>query len=572
MPDLRAGRGEQKRVDVNKKLLIVGLDGATFDLILPWAKAGGLPHMADLLHQGSWGPLASTVPPASFPAWSTLMTGANPGRHGIFDFSQRIPASHRLTFVNSTFRRLPSLWQLLSRAGRRVGVMGFPATYPPEPVNGFLISGFDSPLTTGVDRRFVYPRALYREITPYPLTGIQEVRIGPGWHAQALRQLLWAIERRTEIALMLLNRESWDLFAVHYGASDTVAHHFWAFHDRDSPRYDPIGAEQFGDAILRIYKALDRALGQMLQRVDSNTVVAVVSDHGSGGSGEWIVHLNRWLEQGGWLRFEGTGAGPSVSKGLRWLGLRLPAAWQQWAFRGPLRRWVHRFVSWDRFAGIDWERTVAFSEEVNTLPGIWLNVGTDEHHGERSTEEYERLRTELCTALEAWCHPETGSPIVQRAWRREDLYQGPWVHLAPDIVLELALDRGYTMTCLSSGGHPGQAFRKLTAEERLGFKGGSMNGSHRPEGILLLHGAGVRQNATLAGAGLADIAPTALALLGTGIPPGLDGRALNEAFSEGFLRGQTIPDEGPAPAPPQAYGEHEIAVVRERLRGMGYRE
>ncbi len=553
-----------------RRFWLIGLDGATLELILPWAKAGDLPHLAALMAQGAGGELTSTVPPVSFPAWSTLMTGVNPGRHGIFDFTQRLPGKYQVAFINATYRRVPSLWQRVSAVGRRVGVMGFPATYPPEQVNGFFISGFDAPVATGIDHRCVHPPDLYRRIAPYPLSGIQEVRVGHNWHEQALKQLLWATERRTEVALRLLREESPDLFALHYGASDTVAHHFWAFHDPHSPRHDPVGAHRFGGAIRQVYQALDRAIGRLLEVLPADTTLAVVSDHGSGGAGEWVVHLNRWLAGQGWLRFAGKSHLPAA--GLRRLGLRLPAAWQMWAFRGPLRRWVHRLESQNRLGGIDWAHTAAFSEEVNTLPGVWINLAGREEAGVVPPgAAYERLREEVCAALEAWTHPETGRPLIRRAWKREEIYHGPWVHLAPDIVLEPALDRGYTVTFLSSRGRPGPALRRLGRAERIGAKGGSMNGSHRPDGLLLLAGAGVRPGVRLQGATLADITSTVMAVLGLPYPPDLDGRVLGEAFVPGFLRGEKAAEPAPQAAP-QPYSGTEAAVVRERLRGLGYLE
>ncbi|MFC2046277.1 alkaline phosphatase family protein, partial [Chloroflexota bacterium] len=181
---------------MSARILLIGLDGATLDLIEPWAARGDLPHLANLMEGGAWGRLRSTTPPATFPAWTSLMTGVNPGQHGVFDFTRRVPGSYAVEFINATYRRQPSIWQLLSEAGKRVGVMGFPATYPPETLNGFQISGFDSPVATGIDHSFVSPPELYDDIRgavgPYEITGFQEVRIAPGWHEMALRKLLHA--------------------------------------------------------------------------------------------------------------------------------------------------------------------------------------------------------------------------------------------------------------------------------------------------------------------------------------------------------------------------------------------
>src|SRR4029077_14033209 len=126
-------------------LVVVGLDGATLDLIRPWVADGTLPHLSRLCDRGAGGRLRSTIPPATFPAWTSLVTGVNPGRHGILDFTERIPGTYRLRFVNGSYRRAPALWTRLTHAGRRVAVMTVPATYPPERVAGIMVSGFESP-------------------------------------------------------------------------------------------------------------------------------------------------------------------------------------------------------------------------------------------------------------------------------------------------------------------------------------------------------------------------------------------------------------------------------------------
>jgi predicted AlkP superfamily phosphohydrolase/phosphomutase len=561
------------------RLLIVGLDGATFDLVEPWAADGSLPHLARLMEAGARGRLRSTVPPATFPAWTSLMTGVNPGRHGIFDFTRRLPGTYRVEFLNATYRRVPSVWRLLSDAGRRVAVMGLPATYPPEPLNGLLISGFDAPVATGIDRSFVYPEALYDEIReavgPYEITDFQELHVGPGWHEMALEKLLAAARRRTEIAAYLLDREAWDCFFVHFGETDTVAHHFWAFHDAGSPRHDAPGVAEaagLGQAIHTVYRAVDRAVGELVAHAGEGATVAIVSDHGSGGTGEGVIHLNRWLAEQGWLRFARPGPGERATARLKQLGLALPSPVQEWAFRGPLRRLVGRLESGVRLAGIDWAATRAFSEEVNTLPGIWLNVRGREPEGTVAPgSEYERLRMAIVERLAAWRNPATGEPVMARAWRREELYHGPAVADAPDVVLEPAPDRGYAYTFLSSGGRPGEALRSLGPGERLGAKGGSMNGSHRPEGVCLLAGAGVRRGARLAGARIVDVAPTLLCLLGEPVPGDLDGRVLAEALHAGgeVAAGAAAPARA---GDAQPYSAEQAAVVAGRLRGLGYGE
>ena len=128
-------------------LLVLGLDGATFDVIHPMVAAGKLPNLARMMERGEWAPLRSTTPPVTFPAWSSFMTGLEPAGHGLFDFTQKLAGSYRIGFVNATDRRGSSLFAWVSKAGGRVLVLGVPATFPAEPVNGLLVPGFDAPVS-----------------------------------------------------------------------------------------------------------------------------------------------------------------------------------------------------------------------------------------------------------------------------------------------------------------------------------------------------------------------------------------------------------------------------------------
>jgi predicted AlkP superfamily phosphohydrolase/phosphomutase len=311
------------------------------------------------------------------------------------------------------------------------------------------------------------------------------------------------------------------------------------------------------------------------------------------------------------------------------MGLALPVPIQEWAFRGPLRPFVGRLESGARLGGIDWAGTQAFSEEVNTFPSIWLNVQGREPQGiVEPGAEYENLRDEIIARLLDWHNPESGQPVIAQAWRREDLYHGPAVKAAPDIILQPTLDyhpknsptslhskqdiqdmqdsrtrenpinpvhsaretpntrqnkgQGYTYTFLSSSSQPGEPIRKLTAAERLGAKGGSMNGSHRPDGVLLLVGSGVQANAHVDNAQISDVAPTLLHLLGMPLPSYFDGRVLGEALEFTL---ETSPSPQPSPprregacppndettSAPSPYSADQAGILEERLRGLGYR-
>lgn len=524
------------------RFLLIGLDGGEPSLAGPWMDAGLLPNLAALRDRGAYLPLASTRPPVTFPAWTTCVTGVNPGRHGVFDFTEMKPGEYGIRFVNQTHRRAPALWNILDRAGKRSCVLGVPGTYPPEPLNGVMVSGFDSPVTTGVDRSFVYPSERYDAVKNWRFADFQEHRIGPGWHAMALEKLLAGIEAKTRMAKSLLREEPWDFFMMVYGESDTVSHHFWLFHDEGSPRHQP----GFNDAILQVYQRLDNAVGDLVRAAGDDVVVGIVSDHGFGGAGTGVVHLNNWLADHGYLHWKPSGRESLLKKAALTL---TPESWRGALFR-RFQGMAANAESQARCGRIDWQCTTAWSEELNYFPTIRLNLAGREPEGQVPATEYETFVGRLCADLETW-------DWVARAWPRADIFEGPEVAQAPDIILELALEDGYSPTCLRST-PDGPDFRRIGPNEMLGGKEQGMNGTHRDRGILFLSESTGIQTPTLA-----DIAPTVLAVLGVA-GPAMDGRP---------LLGEALPDvPGGRAGLPEAYTAEEEALVAARMRGLGYFE
>jgi len=547
---------------------VIGLDGATLDLVRPWVAAGELPALGALLARGAWGRLRSTVPAATFPAWTSLVTGVNPGRHGVLDFTERVAGTYRVRFVNGSWRRVPALWTRLCAAGRRVAVLTVPATYPPEPIDGVMVSGFDTPLTTAIDGSFVHPRAFHADIQRLvgrvPFADFQEVATGPGWHEHALDRLLDGIERRATLAEALLRRERWDALMVVFGESDTVAHHFWRFHDRRSPRHAPA---PFADAILRVYRALDAAVARLVAAAPPDAAVALVSDHGSGGASDRVVHLNRRLAETGLLAFQGR---PRARTGaLRAAALRVVPTRLQAPLLRRMPGAAGRLEGLHRFRGIDWSRTIAYSEELDYHPSVWLNARGREPDGVVDASDYERQRARVADVLTTWRHVD-GTPVVERVWRREELYAGPFASRAPDLLLELATVGGYSPSCLRSEG-PGAAIRTLAPREHGGGKGRGMNGAHRRDGLVVLCGPGVRPAGELAAAEIVDILPTLLALAGMPVPAGLDGRPIAAALeqSPSLVDDGVVDDETPREWP---YDAAESDAVAARLVALGYVE
>mgnify|MGYP002631299924 CR=1 FL=1 len=547
------------------RLLVIGLDGLEPSLVEQFSE--DLPTLDALRREGRWGPLESTLPYATFPAWSSFLTGVNPGEHGIFDFARLRPNSYQLEFVGGAIRRRPTVARLASDAGLRVACLGFPGSYPPEPLNGVVIGGFDSPVAVTADASFVHPPELAGELDRrfggWRFADFSETRTWvPGWHRRAATRLLEGVERRAAICSWLMERERFDLFMVHFGASDTAAHHFWAFHDPASPRR-PANTQGLDGVLRDVYIALDRAVQRLVAQSGAETVL-LASDHGFGGSGDKVLYLNRFLAQEGFLQWEAGAGRPSALGAATGAALALvPGRLQQRLWR-LLGAGAGRAEAGRRFRGIDWRGTAAFSEELSYHPSIRLNVRGREPNGRLDPGSVDAVLGEIEDAVRQRLRdPWTGRPAVRRVWRREALYTGPAIGDAPELILDMDFDSDYAYNCLTSAG-PGPVWRRLEPSERLGRKGAGMNGTHRRDGFWLARGPGVA--ARRKRARMVDMAPTILAALGMAAPDWLEGCS-QVRREEGAVPAPT----GPATVPTWGgYAPAQQAVIEERLRKLGY--
>ena len=441
-----------------------------------------------------------------------------------------------------------------------------PATHPPEPLDGLLVCGFDAPVSTGTDERSASDPLLYRKIAevagPWMRPELNESSRADDFHERAVETLLARIDRKRDFALEALERlreqksgSLPSLTMIVFSESDTVGHHYWRDHDAASPRHDEKASPRRRDALIEVYERLDEACGQLREAVGSEVSCVVLSDHGMGGASDKIVHLNRYLAEQDLLYRRG-GPGRFVDRSARRLRdfalAWLPAAVAQQIFRRA-RAAAAELESRARFGGFDWRRTMAFSEEANTNPGVWINLEGRETNGCVAPADYESLRDRVIEVLLAWRLP-SGDPVVARAMRREDVHRGPYADRAPDIVVELALDAAYGLSLVptpwSEGGDHGAgipAIRTLDIEEGAGGRGRGMNGTHRNEGIWISTGPGAQDHEV----------PTRLTQAAPWIAHTM---GLDWASSD---------STGQAPV---AYEDAEEAMVAERLRALGYLE
>ncbi len=460
------------------RALVLGLDGADPDVVLALGPER-LPTLHRLMAEGAWARLRTVQPPATLPNWTTFLTSVDPGRHGVFDFTTR--HGYDVRFTAGSAREVPTLFARLDRLGLRCACLGFPATWPPERLeHGIFVSGWDAPVAFEADRSFVWPPTLHDELVarfgPLSFDVGEFDADAPGWHESLPPKLEARIATKVALGEHLLGRGAWDVFALYFGESDTAAHHLWAHHDPRSPRHPgPSGAS---DGLARVYVALDDAVARLLEVAGADAELTLVSDHGSGGASDVTLHLNRALAEAELLRFlprpriDVLGYAKDVAL------TRLPPRLKERLFRlcgAALPSWLE---SRTRFGAIDFGRTLAFSDELNYFPAIWLNVAGRDPRGFVRPADRARVGRQVERALLALRDPWTGARVVRTVWRREELYDGPFIERAPDLVLELALREGYSYNVRPSPG-PGSVFERLSPSEHLGRKGRSLPGSLR---------------------------------------------------------------------------------------------
>ena len=592
-----------------RPVLVLALDGATFEVIRPLAARGELPHLAAWMEAGQVAPLPSTTPPVTFPAWSSFMTGLPPAEHGVFDFTQKRPGEYRLRFVNASDREAPSIFGRVNDAGGTVLVLGLPATHPPEPVDGLLVCGFDAPVSAGSDERSASDPALYREITarvgPWMRPELDESARADDFHERAISTLLGRIDRKRDFALEALAQHRVrhggalpTLTMIVFSESDTAGHHYWRDHDASSPRHDASASAARRDALASVYRRLDAACGAIRAAVDEaaeeaadeQVACVVLSDHGMGSASDKVVHLNRFLaEQGllqrraGLARFVDRGARGLRDRAIAWL----PAGLAQQIFRRA-RAAAAELESRARFGGLDWSRTLAFSEEANTSPGIWINIAGREARGCVEPGDYEAVRQRVIDALLEWRLP-SGAPVVARAFRREEIHSGRFCERAPDIVLELALDADHGLSLVptpwSEGGAQGEGIptvRCLPPAAWGGGRGRGMNGTHRSDGIWIATaaGAGTRGGAGSGPGAEPDAPPCAATHVDLLDPPPVSLVDVAPWLARAMGLAWAAPDEAAGngatgsggKSPAVEYDAEEEAMVAERLRALGYLE
>jgi predicted AlkP superfamily phosphohydrolase/phosphomutase len=566
------------------KTVIIGLDAATWTLIRPWMAEGRMPNLAKLLDVGVSGKLESVLPPITPPAWTSFTTGKNPGKHGIFNFLETEPHGYAMSYANASSRRSPTVWKLLNAAGFSVGTMNIPFTYPPEPLNGFQISGLDTP---SENSPFIHPPSLRQELFNHLGKITHDIRyLGfmstDERRAQVLAEMEKLDHQWTEAALYLLENHPQDVMMFVFMSIDTVQHYFWQYMDSSHFLHDPKAKPRFGNAVRQVYERLDAAAGRMIEKLPANTTVFVVSDHGGGPVSDRTIFLNRYLAQIGLLHYREKGnsgvhsvATKILRGGFSLLRTSLPPHQKSFLARvfPTLRKKAE--LAYTSFANIDWSRTKAYCSEVlASPPSIHINLKGEKPAGTVESAEYEALIDFIIEKLGELKDPRTGVPVIARMYRRNEVFHGPFSGETADVVLDWWSEDSLFSAQPS---FPEDSDKPpLVICEHGPSEGSEWGGTHRLHGILIARGPVLKNGAELEKARLIDFAPTLLHLLGVPVPEDMDGKVLASAFQPEFLAAHPV-RAGAASGTSETdrlsgYTDEESAKVEERLQALGYLE
>lgn len=491
-----------------RRVFLLGIDGATWKNLMPWIRQGHLPHFQTLVEEGMWGELASTTPPLSPPAWTSIFTGVNPGKHSIYSFVKYKPArSYTISPISSHDRRVPAIWDILTSKDRSGLYMNIPFSYPPPKIKGVFTSGLGTP---GVRAAFVHPVSLKNELLRlYPRYSID---FTDGLRCQekdkaSTRRIYEISQLHMDAFKTLFARTGgkYNFYCFIVRSLDVIQHFYW----------------RNQNIILEFYKQVDGFLGWLLSLLTEDDVLVVCSDHGFQAIAK-RVYINDWLCEVGLLkvRRKTRRISPrflsmeSIYDKLMRTSMK-KVAWKIKRTRIlPLIAKVLPSETFQYQSKIDWRRTKVFFWEAS-FGLLRLNIIDREPEGAVPQHLRREVEESVIQAAASLIDEENQKRVIAKVERAEDIYSGPYI--LPDLVLLPA--PGYIFFGGFSKGS--RYFEKETIRE----------GEHDPHGVWVLIGAKdfrIRSGVHT----VYDIAPTILSALRIKIPDYMDGEAIvtNDAY------------------------------------------
>jgi predicted AlkP superfamily phosphohydrolase/phosphomutase len=533
-------------------VLVIGIDGGTWNVLGPLARGGVMPTMNRVLEEGAARELTSVVPWYTMPGWTSLMTGANPGRHGILHWvkneSQDYWESRRpgRPFIASGDIPLPTFWDVAGAAGKRVAVVNMPITYPAWPVNGTMVTGLLTP--AGDLPGQSYPDGVLSDYPEYRV----DLRHAKGREAegklppvpQILAEMADVTRRRTRLMTDLTAGDV-DLAVMVFVGMDRVSHRAWT--EQEAVLTKP--EAEWGEVerlVAGYYRSLDRVIGSLVEAAGDRSTVLFASDHGFGPGPDRKFRANAWLRDAGYL-------------GLRAGGLQRAAyaSVLRNAASKALRAWRSRAGRPAEHVGVSWAQSSAYAVHFSWCPlfGVTVNERGSKRQGSVARAEIPRLLARLESDLRGVRDADAGLPVVRHVHRREEVAEGPEIHRLPHLFVEV--DPRY---------FPDDGLRRAEVFGNLE----TASGRHAREGLLGAWGARVNRGFDGA-ARIEDIGPTVLALLGLEASPAMDGAVRNDLVDVGGDLA-AAPETSAPQAGAVALSDQDQAEIERHLRDLGYEE
>jgi len=438
--------------NTKQKVCVIGLDGTPFSLLNSLAGEGILPNIDKLFKSGTAVPMTTALPEISSVAWTSFMTGVNPAKHSIFGFTDLIAGSYNLRFPNSLDVKSQTLWERLGQGNKRSVVINVPSTYPAAEINGTLVSGFVSPDFS----KAVYPPSLISRLQE---SGYRiDIDLEKAFQSKdfLLEDANDALEKRLTTIGDLFNSEQWDLFVGVVTETDRLHHFLWAELEEDNN-------SRYKEGVLNCYKEIDNMIGEIYEGLDDETLFIILSDHGFCGVKKQ-VYLNQWLYKNDYL-----------------------------AFKKPEPALL---------MDIEGAKTKAFCMD----PGrIYINTKSRFGEGIVDSVSYEPLRDELIAAISELRAPD-GEPIANKVYRKEEIYHGPYINEAPDLLV--LANPGWDL----KGSVAGQDF----------LRNGPWSGMHTHDNAVFY----INRNINTKDVNIIDLMPTILKYLEIDTGADIDGRQL----------------------------------------------
>lgn len=485
------------------KLIIIGLDGATWDIIYPLLQKGFLPKFSEIYFNGVHGILQSTIPPLTPPAWTSAFTGVNPGKHNIFDFFFIEDYGKRI--VTSKDRKAKAVWNIINNSV----IINVPQTYPPEKIDGIMISGMGTPSNKS---NFTYPSE-FKDIlieNDYVIDyeDIFDLITDEKLYMKNIHKM---IKKRTELTLNLINNFNWNLMITVFVATDRVQHFFW----------NKINNIDLVSEVSNTYLEIDKSLSLILNSIEKDTNILIFSDHGF----RRLTHdvfINSYLEETGYLSKSKHNKNNGVvykiinTQNLIRAGAILSKIGLRKLVRKLYKIYKNKFINLDLNL-IEWNRTKAWFFSLSGQ-SIRLNLNNREPNGLIEEANYEETINALVNNL--YQLNFKNEKVIKKIYKSKEIYYGPYVKNAPDLII--SPEEGY---CLQEGFNS-----KIVDISRQGPA--LRNGDHSLNGIFMAYGPDIKKGQKIENAKIYDIAPTILHIFGLQIPNDMDGRVLTEIFEE----------------------------------------